>query len=1123
MMVKKQRSKQRSKKQTKQRSKQRSKNQAITLEEQLLQLAEQQRRGAIDPSQVGGRVAGIAKGQPKTAVKLTDVRKLQSTRLRVGIAVDGSSSMTMTNTGFDEKGNPVKCYYGTPLGLLRKEWVWGVLRLLMGGAHMLSLYGRGEEIDERNLLHDGTVSGYLKKCLDIPHTSGTDVDAFPRIFEDMDLGSGSPAALVLFGDGFFTKTVAGRHWYNKVVFRNMVETQIREGKLNAVLRLVLVVPPDTGDDVIASLRSSLSHVLLEARHTVGFDIIKEAACADAAALIRRKIGGKVVPKGHRLVGNFEKGFVVDEKVSPAQIAASIGQLEADVIPGIVEMMLEFARTTPEVIKGPAYGFIHGLLGRIHDHPVVVDGEHCTVKECYIDKMSQIKATASENAMRILADLSTLSQLAAPIQLDEKALPVVSRWRLVCEVPGHDMNNMIRLAITDGSYGAMETLLGVIFGRGSKWQKRGDVGPGGMYIPDPVLCEGYMPLSEVAVTSLKGFLGVLGAEYAQKLNGAKLWFTLFMLISNPNLEVPPEFMATVQAGMTEKVIMRTLGAGAAASGAGAAEEHKDEEVKFTLPDVAFTRPVSKVIRNVLNNLETTNPILESMAAYASNISTVYLWAEARKKLVNFVMGLEFLDEVPAGGGGMVTYWLHSVLSEGTWFDPAPQLPSGLKRGGRAKGQQREAGDMVLTYMDNWWNQSTKAAYITALGVAAGERWHGNAKERKKRANAIDCLSREVPDDTICMHPKCMKLLGDLSDLPEDTVAQVDNTIASMFAKWKVADWQKPDMDYATKKALRAAREEEIRSVFEVAPVREKRVRMTEKQADRLLSELFPDLNHFRGKLNKRDQVEDVLAEMVRDGAWTMLKRAQGDHSFKWQHFGEFRKIPIKQGVLEMIDAKWRKLSAPPPVTEVTTSQQCALCMEPASRDERIWIPCGHALCRPCRDGMQARFDAGETIRFDAGGAGAAEEIEVMPMNMASCPACRSHCILDKSESHREVHKFMETNRHVPGRIYRHCTDCKAVYEAGSVNCAGSLADLQMQCEKCRPKTFFECPNCKIQAQHSGGCRLMRCCVHGWHGCPNDSGLHCTHCMCGRSDCTNLDHSKGCGHTYTIGEEQVQLGN
>ena len=135
---------------------------------------------------------------------------------------------------------------------------------------------------------------------------------------------------------------------------------------------------------------------------------------------------------------------------------------------------------------------------------------------------------------------------------------------------------------------------------------------------------------------------------------------------------------------------------------------------------------------------------------------------------------------------------------------------------------------------------------------------------------------------------------------------------------------------------------------------------------------------------------------------------------------------------------------------------------------------------------------------------------IPINLCVCPICRTGSILEQGR-YPALDQFLATEKPEDKGIYKPCTDCTKIFLAGHSDCAGHETEMPDQCDGCRKPLFFECPNCKRRFQHDGGCRLMRCCPFGYHGCPNDHGDECNH------------DDMGCGHVWPISEDQQEHGN
>lgn len=203
------------------------------------------------------------------------------------------------------------------------------------------------------------------------------------------------------------------------------------------------------------------------------------------------------------------------------------------------------------------------------------------------------------------------------------------------------------------------------------------------------------------------------------------------------------------------------------------------------------------------------------------------------------------------------------------------------------------------------------------------------------------------------------------------------------------------------------------------------------------------------------------------------------------------------------------------------KDCIICLCPYDAKKMIPLDCSHYICPDCSPMMTPEYNFGDFIE-----------------------PYRHHCSMCRHNI--STQKFMElccvempwfnswdtflTNGGTFNfftSIYRFCKDCNSVFEAGENACEDHRDTFPTQCEKCRTPLFFTCPNCEVQLQHAGGCSIIRCCVHGYHGCPDEEFYdyetdsysypydYPDELKCGHGGC--------CGHVFDIDPEQRSFGN
>ena len=229
--------------------------------------------------------------------------------------------------------------------------------------------------------------------------------------------------------------------------------------------------------------------------------------------------------------------------------------------------------------------------------------------------------------------------------------------------------------------------------------------------------------------------------------------------------------------------------------------------------------------------------------------------------------------------------------------------------------------------------------------------------------------------------------------------------------------------------------------------------------------------------------------------------------------------IPQSIIEQIISAFQKKLVPP-ITAASTSFMCYVCMMdvPIYNKQELCTH-GHNMCENCLNDLK-ESDCLKNSTIDP--------------SVFSCGMCRDpfqEPLLLKLNLDCSMISFIQSEKFKDEKnVYKKCTDCPVIFNAGPKSCADDGAELPSQCEIHRKRTDFPCPLCGIKFQHDGGCSLMRCCFkpdehgeRGYHSCHNDSGQTCNHCCVLGCDDFDCEHMKGCGHSFIIGEDERQVGN
>ena len=133
-------------------------------------------------------------------------------------------------------------------------------------------------------------------------------------------------------------------------------------------------------------------------------------------------------------------------------------------------------------------------------------------------------------------------------------------------------------------------------------------------------------------------------------------------------------------------------------------------------------------------------------------------------------------------------------------------------------------------------------------------------------------------------------------------------------------------------------------------------------------------------------------------------------------------------------------------------------------------------------------------------------EVIRLRKTQCPHCEKPLDLSliKATSSGKIFTLEEIEAFDSKKLFKQCKTCRVLFECGDRSCDTNEAEMPDRCNSCESK-IFECPKCKLQLEHSGGCRAFACCLYGWHGC---TGSNCLH--------GSSEFAKFCGHRWHLDE-------
>ena len=139
-------------------------------------------------------------------------------------------------------------------------------------------------------------------------------------------------------------------------------------------------------------------------------------------------------------------------------------------------------------------------------------------------------------------------------------------------------------------------------------------------------------------------------------------------------------------------------------------------------------------------------------------------------------------------------------------------------------------------------------------------------------------------------------------------------------------------------------------------------------------------------------------------------------------------------------------------------------------------------------------------------------EIIRLRKTQCPHCEKPLDLSliPATSEGKIFTQAEIEAFDSKKLFKQCKTCRVIFECGDRSCEANEAEMPDRCSSCESK-IFECPKCKLQLEHSGGCRAFACCLYGWHGCTGSSCLH-----------GSSEFAKFCGHRWHL-EEHLALAD
>lgn len=446
----------------------------------------------------------------------------------------------------------------------------------------------------------------------------------------------------------------------------------------------------------------------------------------------------------------------------------------------------------------------------------------------------------------------------------------------------------------------------------------------------------------------------------------------------------------------------------------------------------------------------DPILVTIASYFKKVNEI-----VRMKLSIINLNKKITRMVPDN----LDLKIGSIVSIRIWpGDPWKALPSVAV----VIGVQKKHGKIIrarLLYLDEPFSEKMKTWAITNVGK---HKYHN------------------VGHDTCTLPIKNFRVLCQGTE-------ELKEILSKQLIVWKYGadnDNNKPNHNLVT-------RRKRVKAVIKIANEHSKLVPTTVEVPKKIITKIATDRHPHLRELLTISPLESKLRKEHFDAviaAWEKLGKVISDSEYRVES-----KLLTKVEIND-IWTTYQRLLKPAKAGPSQNSAECVICFESYRKDKRIHNQCNHAMCKKCHSEMIISIE--KQIKKGQ-----------IPINLCFCPICRVGSILPKVEKWSKLNQFL-TTKIDPKGIYRQYR-CKNIFMAGTDDCAGSEMEMPVDCEDCRKPLYFKCPKCGQGYQHAGGCRMIRCCHLGYHGCPVDRDAYC-------------DHGMGCGHVFSITEDEALLG-
>jgi hypothetical protein len=906
-------------------------------------------------------------------------------------------------------------------------------------------------------------------------------------------------------------------------FKEILAKIKEAGNLNKVASITVFFPTSVNESTVKSITESMSAILKTVQDRFIDLRIAEIPKAGDYTVLSKCISSLptyvyCIPEGFEGVGEVDVGDVYWTKgAQPAHVAKLLksspqGQAKVNFL---IKKMLELVKKDPQILENGIYAKIHAILRELKSFSLgitpcttssvaaaggasVVDTTSSTTEQTvqiqYLDVIATEKSKAIPGTIQWAA-LDTLMKDSWSFQdpFENELLEILSENFMRFEIPDDKQKTAIRdrcvIATKDQRGEEMAKLIHDVF---DKFEMICDnTCTTGMPIPIPARCiAATFSYRKACMMAFEQFFSCVGSTGT--ISGKRLFALVLLILTSPTLEV-----MSIITTMAETIILNRdyvknmLGLKKQVQSDGSVK--KVVEVDPSWYDPLNAKLLYHFLTLYNDELLRDDEELTQLAEYFKKIHVITTEKNALTCIVNTPR--KIWRELPCVSGKKISgIDTGSLVFIPVWKeDPNPGLPSVgvvlkiIKKHGMVFAK--------ILYLD----EPSTVEQLQYANAHVGK--HAYRDPRKPDTVVLNVseltlkgISCKELDDEIfryLIHTKYGTGEGQDGGRRNENLTvreQREKHICDLIATFSggVVSQRFVNTEIIIPKGIvtsvMLAFFPTMKNITAMSPIDNK---LEQKHIHALIPTHIPIVDTLRGSFSSTTSVAAASGEVVSTIPTTYMHQTI--------------QIILTPTELDDLRSSFVKLVLPEPGKPTQNVVECSCCFEPKGRLRRVHMQCGHAMCLSCS--KQSVDNVRASLADKTSG--------IIPLNLCRCPICRQGSILKKGEF-PFLDKFLETRKEEFHGLYRSCSTCKDVFMAGTTDCAGAIGEMPFDCDKCRKPVSFNCPSCERPYQHAGGCRLMRCCPLGYHGCPNDNGEECTHM------------GYGCGHIWEITPEEQAVG-